>query len=98
MRLEQITGYDLSDNFSASEPHPFWSSQLQVKLEHRLICLIWIIHYMRFYITMKASKYIANSADYENGLYPDAKFIYNEREEAVLKAQLVDIKAKFTNC
>lgn len=98
LRLEQITGYDLSDNFSASEPHPFWSSATaRVKLEHRtnLFDLDNPLHEILYHM-MKASKYIANSqVDYENGLYPDAKFvIYNEREEVALKAQLVDIKAQ----
>ena len=35
-RLEKETGYDLSPDYKAGKPHPFWSSPAAfVKLEHK---------------------------------------------------------------
>jgi len=98
IRLEKATGYNLSDSFSTTEPHPFWSNQVsRVKLENRtnLFNLENPLEEIKYHM-MKASRFIANSQlEYQEGKFPDAKFIlYNEQEEVEAKAKQVEIKDK----
>lgn len=96
IRLEGITGYDLSDKFDPQTPHPFWSSAAaRVRLENgaNLFDISIPINEIK-YCLMKASKFIANSQEeLEKGEFPDAKFIlFDEKREVEAKAKQLEIK------
>lgn len=94
----KLTGFDLSDKFSALEPHPFWSTQpARIKLPNQTI--IFNDEKPMDFIkikNLKASKFVANSLkDYEEGKYPDALFIiHDESEEIEVKATKIQRKNK----
>lgn len=97
-KYEKLTGFDLSDKFSASEPHPFWSTQAaRIKLPNQTV--IFNDEKPMDFIkikNLKASKFVANSLkDYEEGKYPDALFIiHDESEEIEVKATKIQRKNK----
>ena len=97
-RLSEILKVDLSNTFKHNEPHPFWdSSQAIVKLENKTsffnIDGEHPIDEIKYAIC-KANKYVANSMkEYEDGRFPEATHvIFNESEEAELKASKIQIK------
>ena len=97
-RLEKETGYDLSPDYKAGKPHPFWSSPAAfVKLEHKtnIFDISNPLDEIRVKI-MKASDLVANSQkEYDEGKFPLAQFvIFDEREEVELKASKATIKRK----
>jgi hypothetical protein len=97
VRLEKITGFDLSDAYG-DKPHPFWGSQAgKIKLPYRTSIFDSAVPLQEIKIkVLKASKYVANSLkEYNEGLYPDAVFvIYDEQEEAKIAASKIQIKRK----
>ena len=97
-KLEKETGYDLSPDYKAGKPHPFWSSPAAfVKLEHKtnIFDLSNPLDEIRVKI-MKASDLVANSQkEYDEGKFPLAQFvIYDEREEVEMKASKAAIRRK----
>lgn len=89
---------DLSNNFTATVPHPFWDSPMaSVKLENNTMFLYTErpLDFIKYKIC-KASKYVANSLkEYEEGFYPEATHIlYDEKEEVEAKATKVENKNK----
>lgn len=98
IRLEKETGYDLSPDYNALKPHPFWSSPAAfVKLEHKtnIIDTSSPLGEIRAKI-LKASDLVANSQkEYDEGKFPLAQFvIFDEREEVELKASKAAVKRK----
>ena len=71
-RLEKETGYDLSPDYKAGKPHPFWSSPAAfVKLEHKtnIFDISNPLDEIRVKI-MKASDLVANSQkEYDEGKF-----------------------------
>lgn len=94
----KATGFDLSDRFSAIEPHPFWSTQAaKIKLPNQTV--IFNDEKPMEFIkvkNLKASKFVANSLkDYEAGNCPEALFIiHSEEEEVASKATKIQRKNK----
>jgi len=97
IRLEQTTGFDLSDTYT-DKPHPFWGSQAgKIKLPYRTSIFDSTIPLEEIKIKiLKASKFVANSLkEYNEGLFPDAAFvIFDEAEEAKIAATKIQIKRK----
>lgn len=97
-RLEKLTGFDLSDNFNSEKPHPFWnSSAARIKLPARTVVFDTKKPLDEIKVkVLKASKYVANSLrEYREGLFPEATHvIYDEAEEAKIKASKIQIKRK----
>lgn len=98
VRLQKITGYDLSDTYKPETPHPFWSSVAgSVKLYHRTNVFDTSIPLNEIKVKlMKASDLVANSMkEYEEGKFPRALFvIYDEQEETEIKASKAAMKRK----
>lgn len=97
-RLEKETGYDLSPDYNANKPHPFWTSPAAfVKLEHKtnILDTSTPLGEIRVKI-LKASDLVANSQkEYDEGKFPLAQFvIFDEREEVELKASKAAVKRK----
>ncbi len=96
--LSERLQVDLSSVFKHDTAHPFWDSvQGVVKLENNTMFMnIDENHPLDKvkYSICKASKYVANSMkEYDDGKYPEATHvIFNEAEEAELKASKVEIK------
>lgn len=90
LRLEALTGFDLSDIYVNGRPHPFWSSKAgTVVLEDTTNILNSSNPIEEIKIKLlKASHFVAKSfAEYEQGLAPYAKFvIFDEQEEIEEKA------------
>lgn len=89
-RLEDLTGYDLSNEYIEKRPHPFYSTKagfVKLKDETNVFNTSRPIDEIKVAI-LKDSHLVANSqADYDAGLAPYAKFIiYDEREEIQEKA------------
>lgn len=99
-RLEAVTGYDLSDTFNATKPHPFWtSSAARIKLPHRTVVFDTNIPLDEIKVkVLKASKFVANSMkEYKQGLYPEATHvIFDEAEEVAIKASKIQKKKTAT--
>lgn len=98
VKYAELTGFDLSDKFSASEPHPFWSTQAaRIKLPNQTVIFNdeKPLDFVKIK-NLKASKFVANSLkDYEDGKYPDALFIiHDESEEVSTKATKIQRKNK----
>jgi hypothetical protein len=97
-RLEKITGFNLSPDFSITKAHEFWTTaDAQVKLENRTN--IFDISKPRDEIKvaiLRASDLVANSVEeLEKGLFPEALFvIFNEAEEIESKASKAAVKRK----
>jgi len=95
-RLSKLTGYDLSDRFDVTKPHPYWSTQsARIKLPNHTV----IFDTQRpqdeiKVLNLKASKYVANSLrELEEGLWPEATHvIHSEEEEVNIKATKVQKK------
>lgn len=97
-RLEKETGYDLSPDYKAGQPHPFWSSPAAfVKLEHKtnIFDIENPLDEIKVKL-MKASDLVANSQkEYDEGKFPLAQFvIYDEKEEVEVKASKAAIRRK----
>lgn len=98
--LEAKTGYDLSDAFNATQPHPFWSSSAaKIKLPARTVIFNTDkpLDFIKVRV-LKASKYVANSMkEYEEGLFPEATHvIFDEAEDMKIKASKIQRKNKAT--
>lgn len=94
-RLEDLTGFDLSNVHKKGVPHPFWGSQGQVKLPN--ITKIFDTNKPLDEIgirMLKASELVANSLkEYEDGKFPFATHvIFDEREEVEIKASKIATK------
>lgn len=88
--LELLTGYDLSDNYIAGRPHPFYSKKVGTVVlrdETNIFDSTNTLDRIKIAL-MRDSHLIANSqAALDNGEYPYAKFvIYDEQEEIAEKA------------
>lgn len=87
---------DLSTTFIPDTPHPFWdTNQAVVKLDNKTMFLDPSKPLDRIkYGICKGSKYVANSMkEYNDGFFPEATHaIFNEAEEAELKANKIEIK------
>lgn len=97
-RLEKATGHDLSSDYNANKPHPFWSSPSAfVKLEHKtnIFDTSNPLNEIKVKI-LKASDLVANSQkEYDEGKFPLAQFvIFDEREEVEMKASKASIRRK----
>ena len=95
-KYEKLTGYDLSNNYNPSKPHPFWNSQAaRIKLPHRTTIFDTKkpLDFIKVKV-LKASKFVANSMkEYEEGLYPEATYvIFDEAEEMAIKASKIQKK------
>ncbi len=96
VKLEGLTGFNLSNDYKIDEPHPHWGSKAgQIKLENRTT--IFDISKASDYVkvcVLRASKYVANSQrELDEGLFPDAVFVItDEREENKLKASKIQKK------
>lgn len=94
-RLQKLTGFDLSNTYVKGVPHPFWSSQGQVKLPNGTKIFDTNKPLDEIAIKMlKASELVANSLkEYEEGKFPFATHvIFDEREEVQIKASKISIK------
>jgi hypothetical protein len=88
--------YDLTDNFSADNSHPFWDSPLAViKLENHTMFFNPenALDFIKIKI-MKASRFVANSMEeYNEGHFPDATHvIFDEVEQATILSTKVEAK------
>lgn len=96
LKEEKGINYDLSDNYDADKPHPFWDSSLPIiKLENAtmFIDISLPLDYIKYKI-LKESRFVANSvALYDAGTYPDATHvIFSEIEEAEVLASKIEIE------
>lgn len=94
----ELLGVDLSDKYSALEPHPFFSSsagKIHLKNQTMFFNEEKPADFIKIK-AMKASKFVANSIkEYEEGLWPEATHImYDETEEIEIKATKVQKKNK----
>ena len=92
------TGYDLSNRFDPTTPHPFWSTKAgQIKLPNHTTFLDTEkpLEYVKIK-NLKASKFVANSMkEWEEGLFPEATHvIFDEEDEMRLKATKVQLRNK----
>lgn len=97
VRLEEKTGFDLSDAYS-DKPHPFWNShgaKIKLPVMTSIFDTTKPIEEIKVKV-LKASKYVANSMrEYEEGLYPEATHvIFDEAEEAQIKASKIQKRNK----
>ena len=95
-RLEIATGYNLDNTFIPGEFTTFWNSaiaRIQLNQSANIFDISVPINEIKYHI-MLGSKYVANSQeDYENGLFPDAKFvIYNEEADVAVKAKKIQLE------
>ena len=98
VRLETLTGFDLSPNYISGKAHPFWNSPTaHVKLESKtnIFDTNRAIDEIKYKI-LKASDLVANSQkEYDEGKFPYAIFvIFDEIEEIEIKASKAAIKRK----
>jgi len=97
-KYSNLLGVDLSRKFDPEKPHPYWSSPASwLRLPNRTTLLN--PNNPRDFVKWKnmlASRYVANSIEeWEKGLWPDATHvIYDERQNAALKASKVQLKQK----
>lgn len=94
-RLENLTGFNLSDNYTKDNPHPYWSDQGVITLPNGTKIFDDTRPQDEIAIkVLKASEFVANSLkDYEEGKYPLATHvIYDERENVEMKASKVAMK------
>lgn len=93
-----ILGADLSDTFSFTEPHPYYStSTAKIRLKNQTMFFNDELASDFVKIkAMKASKFVANSfKELEAGQWPDATHVmYDETEEIEIKATKVQTKNK----
>lgn len=95
---EEKTKLNLSPNFNANEPHPYWSTKAaQLKLPNHTIILDpnKDIEFIKIK-NLKASRFVANSIkEWQEGLFPEATHvIFDEQEEVDDKASKVQLKNK----
>lgn len=94
-------GVDLSDKFSPTEAHPYWSLKTSwVMLPNATV--IFDTSKPSDFVkvkNLKASKLVANSMkEWEDGKFPEATHvIFDEAEEIDLKAAKVQLKQKATS-
>jgi len=97
-RLQNLTGYDLSDRFDPNKPHPFWSTAAaRIKLPNHTILFDTTKPLDEIRVAnLKASKFVANSyKEWQDGDFPEAThIIQSEEEEAEVKATKVEKKNK----
>jgi hypothetical protein len=96
-RLEERTGYDLSNNYT-DKPHIFWNSpagRIKLPAMTTVFDTKKPLDEIKVHV-LKASKFVANSLkDYSEGLYPEAThIIYDEAEEVKVKASKIQRKRK----
>ena len=95
LRLETLTGFDLSDHHTKEVPHPYWSEQGVVTLPYGTKIFNDSKPQDEIAVKMmKASELVANSMkDYDDGKYPFASHvIFDERENVDIKASKISIK------
>lgn len=95
VRLESITGYDLSNTYKKDRPHPFWSTEGVVKLPNSTKVFDTSKPKDEILVKMmKASELVASSQkELEEGRFPFATHvIFDEREEVEIKASKIAIK------
>lgn len=96
--LEEKTSFDLSDNYIQGKAHPFWGSPMgRVKLDNKtnIFDTEKELDFIRLQV-LKASDLVANSQkEYEEGLFPEARFIiFDEQEEVEIRASKAAAKRK----
>lgn len=94
-RLENLTGYDLSNVYKKDKPHPFWSSEGIVKLPNSTKVFDTSKPKDEILVKMmKASELVASSQkELEEGKFPFATHvIFDEREEVEIKASKIAVK------
>lgn len=97
-KYEAKMGVNLSNDFNANEPHPYWSTApARIKLPNQTV--IFNDEKPSEYVkikNLKASKFCANSQkEYDEGEWPEALFvIHDESEEIELKATKIQRKNK----
>lgn len=99
-RLENLTGFDLSDKYIKDTPHPYWANQGVVVLPNGTKIFDDTKPQDEITIKMlKASELVANSMrEYEEGKFPLATHvIFDEREGLEIKASKNAIKREAYN-
>lgn len=90
-RLSKALRADLSNSFNPDVPHPFWDLNIlgAVKLENKTNIFDSSKPHDEIKIAiMKASKFVANSIqEYEDGLYPYAKFVIYDKADEISKKE-----------
>jgi len=95
-KLMEETGYNLDDKFIPGEFTSFWNSAVsRIHLEQsaNIFNIDRPLDNIKYHI-MLASKYVANSqAEFDNGDWPDAKFIiYDEAADVQIKAKKIELE------
>lgn len=87
--------YDLSDNYVAGEPHPFWESQMaKISLTNSpqfLYPYRSILDFIKWKYLQKSAFIYQSEEQMLEGLKPTAThFIYDEREEVKIQASKIE--------